>query len=203
MSEENLERYKRQGISLYYLVKTDHSTYGDRAETFKGDGFYYKCPDKAAEYTTIYVKDRMDARRLIDSGKYEEACENLWREIREKTGNMADNISGKRILVIGTEEFMFPALYIGRKMEKEGAEVRCHSTTRSPIAVSLEKEYPLHSRYELKSLYDPDSIYQRFLTLLYFRRICNNQYLVIFSYIVNKRSPVRMQNKDITVVRWC
>ena len=41
-------------------------------------------------------------------------------------------------------------------MEKEGAEVRCHSTTRSPIAVSLEKEYPLHSRYELKSLYDPD-----------------------------------------------
>ena len=29
MSEENLERYKRQGISLYYLVKTDHSTYGD------------------------------------------------------------------------------------------------------------------------------------------------------------------------------
>jgi len=46
----------------------------------------------------------MDARRLIDSRKYEEACENLWREIREKTGNMADNISGKRILVIGTEE---------------------------------------------------------------------------------------------------
>ena len=69
MSEENLERYKRQGISLYYLVKTDHSTYGDRAETFKEDGFYYKCPDKAAEYTTIYVKNRMDARRLIDSGK--------------------------------------------------------------------------------------------------------------------------------------
>ena len=133
MSEENLERYKRQGISLYYLVKTDHSTYGDRAETFKGDGFYYKCLDKAVEYTTIYVKNRMDARRLIDSGKYEEACENLWREIREKTGNMADNISGKRILVIGTEEFMFPALYIGRKMEKEGAEVRCHSTTRSPL----------------------------------------------------------------------
>ena len=48
---------------------------------------------------------------------------------------MADNISVKKILVIGTEEFMFPALYIGRKMEKEGAEVRCHSTTRSPIAV--------------------------------------------------------------------
>ena len=203
MSEENLERYKRQGISLYYLVKTDHSTYGDRAETFKGDGFYYKCPDKAAEYTTIYVKNRMDARRLIDSGKYEEACENLWREIREKTGNMADNISGKRILVIGTEEFMFPALYIGRKMEKEGAEVRCHSTTRSPIAVSLEKEYPLHSRYELKSLYDPDrrtfiydiGKYDKVLIVTDSPEIKESQETLI--------NAVRMQNKDITVVRWC
>lgn len=203
MSEENLERYKRQGISLYYLVKTDHSTYGDRAETFKGDGFYYKCPDKATEYTTIYVKDRMDARRLIDSGKYEEACENLWREIREKTGNMADNISGKKILVIGTEEFMFPALYIGRKMEKEGAEVRCHSTTRSPIAVSLEKEYPLHSRYELKSLYDPDrrtfiydiGKYDKVLIVTDSPEIKESQETLI--------NAVRMQNKDITVVRWC
>jgi len=203
MSEENLERYKRQGISLYYLVKTDHSTYGDRAETFKGDGFYYKCPDKASEYTTIYVKDRMDARRLIDPGKYEEACENLWREIREKTGNMADNISGKRILVIGTEEFMFPALYIGRKMEKEGAEVRCHSTTRSPIAVSLEKEYPLHSRYELKSLYDPDrrtfiydiGKYDKVLIVTDSPEIKESQETLI--------NAVRMQNKDITVVRWC
>ena len=145
----------------------------------------------------------MDARRLIDSGKYEEACENLWREIREKTGNMADNISGKRILVIGTEEFMFPALYIGRKMEKEGAEVRCHSTTRSPIAVSLEKEYPLHSRYELKSLYDPDrrtfiydiGKYDKVLIVTDSPEIKESQETLI--------NAVRMQNKDITVVRWC
>ena len=61
------------------------------------------------------------------------------------------------VMFSGLNQFL-PALYIGRKMEKEGAEVRCHSTTRSPIAVSLEKEYPLHSRYELKSLYDPESI---------------------------------------------
>ena len=185
MSEENLERYKRQGISLYYLVKTDHSTYGDRAETFKGDGFYYKCPDKAAEYTTIYVKDRMDARRLIDSGKYEEACENLWREIREKTGNMALSRG-----VVG-------------EVEKEGAEVRCHSTTRSPIAVSLEKEYPLHSRYELKSLYDPDrrtfiydiGKYDKVLIVTDSPEIKESQETLI--------NAVRMQNKDITVVRWC
>ena len=40
MSEENLERYKRQGISLYYLVKTDHSGYGTVAEQYRCDGLY-------------------------------------------------------------------------------------------------------------------------------------------------------------------
>lgn len=49
---------------------------------------------------------------------------------------------------------MFPALYVGSRLEAENA-VWCHSTTRSPIEVSTEETYPLHSRYELKSLYDP------------------------------------------------
>ena len=38
--------------------------------------------------------------------------------------------------------------------EKWAIKYFCHSTTRSPITVSLDREYPLHSRYELKSLYD-------------------------------------------------
>ena len=121
----------------------------------------------------------------------------------------ADYIQTTREVIPGvnylffSEEFMFPALYIGRKMEKEGAEVRCHSTTRSPIAVSLEKEYPLHSRYELKSLYDPDrrtfiydiGKYDKVLIVTDSPEIKESQETLI--------NAVRMQNKDITVVRWC
>ena len=32
--------------------------------------------------------------------------------------------------------------------------MKCHATTRSPIAVSREAEYPLHCRYELPSFYE-------------------------------------------------
>ena len=71
----------------------------------------------------IYVKDRMDARRLIDFRKYEEARENLWREIREKTGNMADNISGKKNTGDRALMSLCSALYIGRKMERESAAI--------------------------------------------------------------------------------
>lgn len=124
----------------------------------------------------------MNARRCIKAEKYQEACENLWKTV-EGTGIFADK---NRILVLGTEEFMYPALYLAEKLEdlrgeKTGRQegdaepggnteektgnlentqgrrrrfVRFHATTRSPICVSSEEEYPLHARYELKSFYD-------------------------------------------------
>lgn len=49
---------------------------------------------------------------------------------------------------------MYPAIYVADRLQKEGNEVHCHSTTRSPIEVSREQDYPLHERYELVSLYD-------------------------------------------------
>ena len=39
-----------------------------------------------------------------------------------------------------------------------GITVKCHATTRSPIAVSREEDYPFRERYELKSLYDRNRI---------------------------------------------
>lgn len=69
--------------------------------------------------------------------------------------------------------------------------------------MSLEKEYPLHSRYELKSLYDSDrrtfiydiGKYDKVLIVTDSPEIKESQETLI--------NAVRMQNKDITVVRWC
>ena len=58
--------------------------------------------------------------------------------------------------VIGTEEFMYPALYAAAAFEDCGINAVTHSATRSPITVSSEEDYPLHCRFELASLYDPD-----------------------------------------------
>lgn len=47
-------------------------------------------------------------------------------------------------------------MYVGARLADDGYNVKNHATTRSPIAVSNDKGYPLHTRYTLKSLYDEE-----------------------------------------------
>ena len=171
MSRECLETYHKKNIPLHYLVKTDHTGYGAIADGCAADGDYYVCRDgrfqtyerqdyeyqfhefpmkKPEAVPVLPISGMVNARRLTDGTRYAQACETLWRELSARLGT----ISGKRLLVAGTEEFMYPALFVGRKLEERGNEVKCHSTTRSPITVSKNEAYPLHSRYELRSLYD-------------------------------------------------
>ena len=60
------------------------------------------------------------------------------------------------VLVLGTEEFMYPTFRAGEMIKKKGIadNVWIHSTTRSPIIASGEAGYPLYHRYQIRSLYD-------------------------------------------------
>ena len=49
---------------------------------------------------------------------------------------------------------MLPGLLFAQNLEKNGHKVKFHATTRSPIEVSDHKDYPLHERFPLASLYD-------------------------------------------------
>lgn len=200
MSEEHLKMYNSRDIDLHYLVKTDHGKYGEKAELFAGDGHYYECNDDVSgEFQEIDIFGKMDARRVVDANDYLDACEALWIKIKKETGD----ISGKKILVVGTEEFMFPALYVGKRLEDNGNIVFSHSTTRSPIAVSLEEEYPLHGRYELRSLYDDDrktfiydiKEYDKVLVITDSQKSGVGQNTLI--------NALKTHNKDITLIRWC
>ena len=64
--------------------------------------------------------------------------------------------NGSSILVLGTEECMYPALRLGAVLEDMGQNyhVRCHATTRSPIGVCTDENYPITSGYKLNSFYD-------------------------------------------------
>lgn len=201
MTEENIALYKRKDIRLHYLVKTDHSLYDKRAEKFAGDGNYYACIDKKAkDFAVVNILGRMDARRLVEAEDYKEACEKLWQGAASVMGRL----SNENILVVGTEEFMYPALYIGVQLEKEGNMVLCHSTTRSPITVSLEEEYPLHSRYELRSLYDCER-----KTFLY--DIGKYDRVIIVTDAPDTENggaemlvnALQTQSENITLIRWC
>lgn len=200
MSREHLDRYRQSGIDLHYLVKTDHTEYGERAERFDTDGICVRCnTDKVPDVKEIRIEGAINARRLVDAGRYEEACFAFWNKLRE---HLKMPPAGN-VLVVGTEEFMYPALYIGRQIEQTGCFVKCHSTTRSPIAVSMDEKYPLHTRYELRSLYDESRV-------IFIYDIDKYDAVIVITDAGNSGdagcssllNALRIDNKNITLVRW-
>ncbi len=215
MTEESLKIYQDEKIELHYLVKTDHSGYGAVAEQYRCDGLYICAipenhthesadidvqSEKNMREHIISIPGWMNARRFVDAKQYEAACRKLAETVIAETGVK----QGERVLVIGTEEFMYPALLTGQEIEKMGCEVRSHSTTRSPIAVSTEEEYPLHCRYELRSVYDPDR-----KTFIYDLENYDRVIVMTDSALVSLKGletltyALRMKNENITVIRWC
>lgn len=81
-------------------------------------------------------------------------AENLLPELREQLD------PGGKILVLGTEECMLPALVLGAVLEHQGgfSDVLCHATTRSPIGVCNQPDYPVREGWKLRSFYDPERI---------------------------------------------
>lgn len=214
MTEESLKIYQDEKIELHYLVKTDHSGYGAVAEQYRCDGLYICAipenhthesadidvqSEKNMREHIISIPGWMNARRFVDAKQYEAACRKLAETVIAETGVK----QGERVLVIGTEEFMYPALLTGQEIEKIGCDVRCHSTTRSPIAVSTEEEYPLHCRYELCSLYDPER-----KTFIYDLENYDRVIVMTDSALASLKGletliyALRMKNENISVIRW-
>lgn len=206
MTEAYADVYEKRQIDRHYLVKTDHSSYGQTAEQFAGDGAYHEVSpvagqEAAAEIPVLAVDGWINTRRLTDAGAYKAACETLAENVISHIKPQA----GQRILVLGTEECMYPALYAGSRIEASGFEVRCHATTRSPIAVSREADYPLHARYALRSFYDSGR-----KTFIYdLDRY--DQVIVITDATMQENAGLQdltaalkqAGNETITVVRWC
>lgn len=161
MDKQSLAVYQMRSIEVHYLLKVEHAQYAELAETYKGDGDYYKPEAMKVPIDCRYHKIAgwVNARRLVCASEYEAACERLWKGIKEQVAWLGDGVMRldkrrRSILVLGTEEFMYPALHIAEKLEKTGVYTMFHATTRSPMIVSSEENYPVHERYELRSLYD-------------------------------------------------
>lgn len=200
MSEEHLEAFSLHGIDINYLVKTDHSSYTERALSYNCDGRKVSCNNQSCEVAVLDIQWAMNTRRLVSGSLYEGACAQLAEQVLA-----AMRLQRKqKILVVGTEECMYPAIYVGRVLEGLGHEVMTHSTTRSPIDVSAAESYPVHCRYALQSVYDADR-----RTFIYDIGTYD-QVLVVTDAGLEDRTglyslvnALREKNQQITVVRWC
>lgn len=205
MDENSKNDFSENNIKIHYLIKTDHSKYEKITQKYEYAENNYKLNENKIkkEYKDIKIKGAIDSRRLINSDKYIKACNNLWEEIKNKEQNKTDK--KQKILVLGTEEFMFPALYVANKIEKENNTVYFHATTRSPILESKEKDYPIHKTYELRSFYDKNRV-----TYVYELDKYDKCYIITDSKqneMAGKNSIINALesagNKNIKIIRWC
>lgn len=202
MNLEDWKKYSDRGIRLHYLVKTRHDTYTEKAEGYEGNGAYLEADLGVPD---IYVREieplgYVNGRRLNRADDYCKAC----RQMSDYVLPQILSDTGMSCLVLGTEEFMYPALFLAAELEKKGIAVRFHATTRSPIAVSCEPEYPLHTRYELASMYEEGR-----RTFIYDLDRYDEVIIVCDSVCIpyeGKNSIinalVKSGNQKITLVRW-
>ncbi len=108
--------------------------------------------DELVDVNCVEFETKVNVRITVPFSDYEIEIDRFVGEIEEIIGyeRYGD------LLVLGTEECMYPAIRLGEVLKKDGAAetVKVHATTRSPIIVSCVEGYPLSHRYQIRSVYD-------------------------------------------------
>lgn len=203
MSNEAIEEFKNNNIDFCYLYKIDNSNRDEEIEKYKYNGKYFdKIKYENQKYNELVFEGMKDPSHImIDSKEYNKIC----FELSENIIKNIDLSKYSDILVLGTEEFMYPPMFVGNEISKLNKNVFFHATTRSPICVSSEKEYPLNKRYSLSSFYDDERN-----TFIYNLKkydcviIITNSQIPLSEGCENIVSALYNEGcENIYIVRWC
>lgn len=103
---------------------------------------------------TLPGEGLLDPRKTLRIGAYDSSCQAVAEAMLSCALGPVETLG--KTLVLGTEECMYPALRLGEKLERLGAEVCCHATTRSPIGLCDAPGYPIRSGWKLPSFYEEE-----------------------------------------------
>lgn len=171
MTDQVLEEFLERGIRCLYLSRIENRDFAAELEDYRYEPeLLREGENQVSSQTCVGIRNlcipgKQEPRLGVNPDVYQNACESLAKACKKALlqgeGELAEtgSLAGKRILVLGTEEFMYPALLAALRIEEsENCLVRFHATTRSPILPSSEAAYPLHIRYELRSVYEAQRI---------------------------------------------
>ena len=148
LTDENEKIFANENIDCEYLVKLREKNFDVSAFETSAPKILNlpdELPGKIFFDTTNFF---LNPRTGVQIGEYINESENSGEKILKLAGN------AKSVLVCGTEECMLPAIIAGKILESRGFNVVTHSTTRSPIGICDEKNYPVKEGYQIKSFYD-------------------------------------------------
>lgn len=188
MSPQHEKRFLENNITHFYCHKMQINPVDDIKQ--KQDEQFGELID----YTTQVFYANKDIRKINKAMDIEKSCEQMSEFIEHDNEN-------EEILVLGTEEFMYPAIYFANKLEKNN-KVYCHATTRSPIIPS--SQYIVKTRHKLCSVYQEERT-----VFLYNLKKYNCVYIITDGKIENNkgineivRALTYFKNDKIKVVEW-
>ena len=153
LTSENETLLQQEGITCEYLVKVSDTDFDvSNIQTTAAD---ILDPINSINKTSFHkLKIRQNPRLGVVVQDYIHELNSISSAVFE----LIDDTKINSILILGTEECMLPAIWSAKSLESHGFEVFTHSTTRSPIAISLAPNYPINEGYQLRSFYDLNRI---------------------------------------------
>ena len=155
-SAESLERFRDAGVTPVTLADTGNITNTAEPERISPDiSAAPRKPDMSLRKNCV-----LDPRLGVNADSYLAECRRACAQLAEE---FPGDCSGTAEIV-GTEEFCYPPLLLGKLLSGKYARVVVHCSTRSPMlpdgsardgfSVPGEGEYPIVSRIPLQSVYD-------------------------------------------------
>ncbi len=146
MSEEKRRLFQQSGIEFAELLRKDEvdMDYVESLPEIAPKEIMRRETDDAPCLAFGY---RVNPRFGVDFATYQDECERLVETLLQKL----PPLDGKRVLVLGSEECMYPSLFLSKTLERRyTCHCFCHSSTRSPISVSgnIANGYRVCSAYE-------------------------------------------------------
>ena len=143
LSEENLAALAEENISCVYLVKL--------AQNFDTEKFFVTeaqavTPVKQ-DFSSAQINFVGDSRFGIKIGAFFNSLDGLYSVLYTALNGLEGDV-----LFLGTEEFMLPAIIAADRAKNFRAVT--HSTTRSPIGICGDEDYPIREGFKLRSFYD-------------------------------------------------
>jgi len=202
MSVEQISIFTNMNIDIYYLLRADKESFDKKI--YKHDisnNHNHKNVECEANILLLEVRGLVNPRYGTTIDNYLNNCEIFSDHIIKALGH----VSYKNILILGTEEFMFPAIHLGNEIltKCSPSSVKVHATTRSPIIACSTDGYPIKSRCEIKSMYSSERqtyIYNLYkYELVIFVTDSNNETLG-FNELCN--SLISIGNENIVLAKW-
>ena len=157
LTDENINRLLSEGIECEYLVKLPEIDYTDMVKSIEINSPIDFIDKDSVDVEPIKIslsEPFLNPRLGVSISDYDKFCADAAKKLFEELrGNISKTDD---VLVIGTEEFMYPAIKVALEFENQQAaySVHCHSTTRSPIGVNDNENYPIRNGYKICSFYD-------------------------------------------------